>query len=103
MPNVKFAGSSGYDHRFDFVIPKSKSQPERVLRIINRPSRDTAQSMAFSWIDTRAVRPPESRVYAILNDSDQQAPAGFLSAMRNYSVRPFTWSDREKAMKELSA
>ena len=35
-PNVKFTGKSGYDHRFDFVIPKSRVQPERVLRAINR-------------------------------------------------------------------
>ena len=42
-PNVKFTGKSGYDHVFDFVIPKSRTQPERILKTINRPSRDTAQ------------------------------------------------------------
>jgi len=39
-PSVKFMGRSGYDHRFNFVIPKSKVQPERVRRAINRPNRD---------------------------------------------------------------
>ena len=38
-PNVKFTGKTGYDHRFDSVIPKSRRQPERVLRTLNRPSR----------------------------------------------------------------
>ena len=28
-PEVKFTGKTGYDHRFDFVIPKSRQQPER--------------------------------------------------------------------------
>ena len=28
MPNVKFTGISGYDHRFDFAIPKSRKQAE---------------------------------------------------------------------------
>ena len=28
-PKVKFTGTSGYDHLFDFVIPKSPKQPER--------------------------------------------------------------------------
>ncbi len=102
-PNVKFTGTSGYDHRFDFVIPKSKIQPERVLRAINRPGRDTAQSMAFSWIDTREVRSPESCAYAILNDSDQPVSANVLSAMRNYGVRCVPWSDREGAREELAA
>ena len=102
-PNVKFTGRSGYDHRFDFVIPKSKVQPERVLRVINRPGRDTAQSLAFSWIDTREVRAPESRAYAILNDSDRPVSASVLSAMRNYGVRPVSWSDRDGALEELAA
>jgi len=102
-PNVKFTGRSGYDHRFDFVIPKSKAQPERVLRAINRPSRDTAQSMTFSWIDTREVRAPESCAYAILNDADRPVSVSVLSAMRSYGVRPVPWSDREEAREELAA
>ena len=69
-PNVKFTGASGYDHLFQFVIPKSAEQPERILHPINRPNRDRAQAMAFSWIDTKDVRPSESRAYAILNDSE---------------------------------
>ena len=102
-PNVKFTGRSGYDHRFDFVIPKSKDQPERVLRAINRPGRDTAQSVAFSWIDTREVRAPDSRAYAILNDADRPVSASVLGAMRSYDVRPVPWSDREGAREELAA
>ena len=102
-PNVKFTGRSGYDHRFDFVIPKSRDQPERVLRTINRPGRDTAQSVAFSWIDTREVRAPDSRAYAILNDADRGVSAGVLRAMRSYGVRPVPWSDRESAREELAA
>ena len=102
-PNGKFTGKSGYDHRFDFVIPKSKDQPERVLRAINRPGRDTAQSVAFSWIDTREVRAPDSRAYAILNDSERPVSASVLGAMRSYDVRPIPWSDREGAREELAA
>ena len=35
-PKVKFTGKSGYDHLFDFVIPKSPAKPERILHTINR-------------------------------------------------------------------
>jgi hypothetical protein len=42
-PNVKFTGTSGFDHLFEFVIPRSRQQPERILQTINRPSRDTAE------------------------------------------------------------
>lgn len=102
-PKVKFTGKSGYDHLFDFVIPRSRQQPERILRAINRPSRDTAQAMAFSWVDTREVRPPQSRAYAILNDSEYPVSESVLDAMRNYDVRPVLWSGREQVRQELAA
>lgn len=102
-PKVKFTGKSGYDHLFDFVIPKSKAQPERILRAISRPHRDTAEAMAFSWIDTKEVRPPESRAYAILNDSEHPVSEGVLDAMRNYDVRPVRWSGRDQVRQELAA
>lgn len=102
-PKVKFTGKSGYDHLFDFVIPKSRAQPERIMRAISRPSRDTAQAMAFSWIDTKEVRPPESRAYAILNDSEHPVSESVLDAMRSYDVRPVMWSGRDQVRQELAA
>jgi hypothetical protein len=101
-PKVKFTGKSGYDHLFDFVIPRSKLQPERILKAINRPSRETAQTMAFAWIDTREVRPPESRAYAILNDAENPVSESVLDAIRNYDVRPVLWSGRDQARHELA-
>ena len=100
-PSVKLAGKSGYDHRFDFVIPKSGRQPERVLRAINRPNRNTAQMAVFSWIDTKEVRSPDSRVYAVLNDSEQPVSENILGSMRKYDVHPILWSDREDIRKDL--
>ena len=102
-PNVKFTGASGYDHLFQFVIPKSPAQPERILRSINRPARNSAQAIAFAWIDTKDVRPSESRAYAILNDSDARISANVLDAMRNYEVNPVLWSERDKVREELVA
>jgi Domain of unknown function DUF1829/Domain of unknown function DUF1828 len=102
-PKAKFTGKSGYDHLFDFVIPKSRVQPERIVRAINRANRDTAQAMAFSWIDTKEVRPLESRAYAILNDSEYAISETVLDAMRNYDVHPVLWSGREQVRQELAA
>lgn len=102
-PKVKFSGKSGYDHLFDFVIPKSRRQPERILQAINRPNRDTAQAVAFAWIDTKQVRPPDSRAYAILNDSEQPASVAVVDALQNYDVNPILWSKREDIREELAA
>ena len=102
-PRVKFAGKTGYDHLFDFVIPKSRSFPERLVKTINRPNRETAQSVVLSWIDTKDVRSSESRAYALLNDSGQLVSSGVEAALRNYEVRPVLWSRRENALEELAA
>jgi len=102
-PKVKFTGKTGFDHLFDFVIPKSRRQPERILQTINRPSRDTAQSLILSWIDTKEVRPPDSRAFALLNDSEQPVSSAVIDALVNYDVRPVPWSRREEVREELAA
>lgn len=103
VPGVKFTGKSQYDHVFDFAIPKSRKAPERLLRAINRPSRETAEVLAFAWLDTRDVRPPDSEAYAFLNDSDQQVSPAIISALQNYDVRPVLWSQRDSAVQSLAA
>jgi hypothetical protein len=102
-PKVKFTGKSGYDHLFDFVIPKSRVQPERILRAINRPSRDTAQAMAFSWVDTKDVRAPDSRAYAVLNDAERTVSPDVVDALRSYDVRTVFWTQRDQVREELAA
>jgi hypothetical protein len=102
-PKVKFTGKTGYDHLFDFVIPKSRQQPERIIQTINRPSRDTAQAVVLSWIDTKEVRSADSRAYALLNDAEQAVSPSVLDALRSYDVRPVSWSQRESVREELAA
>ena len=102
-PKVKFTGKSGYDHMFDFVIPKSKVQPERILQTITRPSRDTAQALAFKWVDTKEVREPHSKVYAFLNDQEHAAAQGVIEALNNYDTIPVLWSERAGVRQELAA
>lgn len=102
-PKVKFTGKTGYDHLFDFVIPKSRHQPERIIQTINRPSRDTAQAVVLSWVDTKEVRSADSRVYALLNDSEQPVSSAVIDALRSYDVRPVAWSERESIREEMAA
>lgn len=102
-PNVKFTGKSGYDHTFDFVVPASRRAPERLLRAVSKPSRDIAEAMAFSWIDTKEVRPPTSRFYAILNDEERAPSSSIVDALRNYEIDPVLWSEREVVRETLVA
>jgi len=103
VPNVKFTGKTGFDSVFDFAIPKSKKQPERIVRAINRPDRDSAQAMILAWIDTKEVRPPDSQAYAILNDSEQSPSAAVVDALKSYEVNPVFWSRRDDVREKLVA
>ena len=102
-PKVKFTGTSGYDHLFDFVVPKSRNQPERIVQAINRPTRDTATSFILAWIDTQQVRPSDSKAYAVLNDTEQAITGGVLDAFRNHQIQPVPFSSRIRVLAELAA
>jgi Domain of unknown function DUF1829/Domain of unknown function DUF1828 len=103
-PKVKLTGTSGFDHLFDFVIPKSpRKQPERIVQAINRPTRDSAEAFIYAWSDNREVRPPDSKAYAVLNDQQQPISSGVLDAFRNYKIQPVPWSLRTEAAAELAA
>jgi len=103
ISKVKFPGISGYDQLFDFVIPKSRNQPERMLQAITRPTRDTATSFIYAWTDTRSQRSPDSKAYAVLNDIEQTVSPTVLDALRNYDIEPVLWSKREAVAQQLAA
>ena len=104
-PKIKFTGTSGFDHLFDFVIPKSprRNQPERVLQAINLPTRDSAEAFIYAWSDTREVRPPDSKAYAVLNDTERHVSVGVLDAFVNYRIQPVLFTRRDDVVQELVA
>lgn len=102
-PDVVFPGRSGFNHRFDFVIPRSKTQPERIIRAINNPNKDAATTLLFAWTDTKENRSKDSHVYAILNDTERPLNNDVLSAFAHYDVRTILWSERQKYAETLAA
>ena len=103
-PDVILKGQSGYDHRFNFIIPKSRTHPERLLRTINRPERNTAQAVVFACLDTQNSRPSDPvAYYALLNNSDHSVSDNVQEALRSYNVSPVLWTAREEVREELAA
>ena len=54
-------------------------------------------------MDVESRVPPESRAYAIFNDSDRPVAGAVLDAMRNYGVSSLPWSLRNEAREKLAA
>jgi len=102
-PRVKFTGKTGFDYLFDFVVPKSRMHPERIVKAINRPDKEAAKQLVFAWLDTKDARPAQSRAFAFLNDTEQPVSAEVLDALGSYGVRSVEWSHREEVRQELAA
>lgn len=102
-PKVKLTGKSGFDHIFEFLIPKSKDKPERLLKTMNRPDRDTVQAMIMSWVDTRETRPPNAKAIALLNDQETHVSEPVKEALQSYQIEPLLWSERDHYIPELVA
>lgn len=101
-PRVKITGRSGYDHAIDFLIPKSRTHPERIVQAINTPDKNTISSFLFVLEDTREVRGGKSEAYAFLNDQHRAISGNVVEALEVYEVVPALWSQRDKYVAALT-
>jgi hypothetical protein len=102
-PNVKFAGKSGYDHQFDIVIPKSHSQPERIIQLVNHPQKNSVETLVFKWVDTRETRSSESQMFALMNNSQTKVSETVIDALGCYDIQTILWTQHENAERILTA
>ena len=100
--DAAFIGRSGYTHKFHFVIPRSRFASERFVQTINHPSKHAAESIAFSWMDTKDRRDDDSAAFAVINDCDRSVPSGMEEALSNYGIVPVKWSARRRAIDRLA-
>ena len=101
--SIAFIGKSKLPCHFDFVIPPSKSAPERLIRGINRLDINAAKLLIFNWEDTRDTRSNGSQLYAFVNDVDKEIKSSILSSLKEYSVIPVRWTERFNAISALIA
>jgi len=101
-PRVKIAGRTGFDHAIDFLIPKSKRRPERLVQAINAPNKNSIGNYLFALTDTREARGEESEAYAFLNDQDREVGGEVIEALESYEVKAALWSQREKYAQALA-
>ena len=102
-PGVKLVGKSGFDHQFDFIIPKSRQYPERIIETINSPKKENTEVLVFKWLDTRENRTPNTQLYALLNDAEGSVSESVTSALQNYDIKSVPSSERENVKEELAA
>lgn len=102
-PQIKLTGDSQYDHLFHFVIPKSRKAPERIMRAMSNPNRDSAESFLLAWQDTKNTRNIDSTAIAILNDQEHKISPSVMTAINNYEIIGIPWKERDKHIEKLAA
>jgi hypothetical protein len=100
--DFKLSGKSGFDHKFDFGLPRTTKKPQRVLQTINNLSKENATSLAFAVEDIRSIRPDPLDALVLINDSVHAPNSEHLGALRAYNVLPLLWSHREEALPLLN-
>lgn len=99
---ISFQGISGLNTTYDFVIPKYKDAPERIIKVMNNINQEQANSILFLWNDTSKARSDYSSVlYVFMQDNDKKIPSSVITSMNNYNVVPVKWSKRNEYIKEL--
>jgi hypothetical protein len=100
--DFKLSGKSGFDHKFDFGLPKTIQKPQRVLQTINNLTKDNATSLAFMVGDVRLTRPEQLGAFAMINDTFRSANEEHLAALRAYEIEPLLWSQRQDVVSVLN-
>ena len=95
-PNISIYGRSGFESRFDFVIPKSgESAPERFIRVISHPSQQSVANSLFGWNDISEAR-ENSHLYLFMDASNARSGkigAELVNACVRYDVHPVSWDE----------
>ncbi len=102
-PQVKIPGKSGFDHAIDFLIPRSPRKPERFVKAINAPNKNTVRNYLFTVTDAREIRRPQPDAYAFLNDQEREIGGDVFEAFENYNVTAIPWSRRSQYVNDLAA
>lgn len=101
LSDFKLSGKSGFDHKFDFGLPKTTEKPQRILQAINNLTKDNATSLAFAVADVRAIRTDPVGALAMINDTVRSPNEEHLSALRAYEIQPLLWSHRQEVISVL--
>lgn len=101
--NIQIEGKTHLEHKFDFLIPKSKTQSERLIKILNAPKKENLQSNLFAFLDLPPKRQEMSDKIIIFNDTNTKISDVLIKASRESGIIPLIWSEREKQRAYLIA
>jgi len=101
-PPYKNPDGKWLSRKFDFLIPKSKSRPERIIQTVNRLTDNTSRILTFNCEDVGASR-KESQFFTIYNDSSRPADEQAVKILTAYNIHTLNWSQRIEFIYDLAS
>lgn len=100
--DIKLTGKSGFDHNIDFIIPGSRSNPERLIKTINKPKKETVLSSIMAYNDINQIRQSETKNFVIYNDIERQVSTDIIGALDSYGIHHIPWSKKDQCLTEFT-
>lgn len=106
--NASFIGKSGLTHKFEFTIPGIKDIPTRMIKTMSATNNPMfAKSILTDVEQTRPILDERSAFYVFLNDLDKKSQPinineDILNLFTQNEIKPILFSQRDKAVEELS-
>lgn len=95
VANTNIEGSTGFSHKFDFVMPKqvTRNKKESLVKAINNPKKTNIEATIFAFEDTIG-RSDDN--YVLLNDYENTIGDDIHKALSAYNITPLLWSKKEE-------
>ncbi len=99
--DVNIIGKSGLSFNIDFIIGRTRSKPEKLIKSINKIDTHKSRNVLFSFSDISVVR-PDSKKIVIYNDKQKEASEDIKNAFKEYNTLLIPWSDKDRLLAELA-
>ncbi|MCM8568625.1 DUF1828 domain-containing protein [Gramella jeungdoensis] len=100
--DIKLTGKSGFDHNIDFLIPQTRTKPERLIKTVNSPKKNNILNAIMAFNDVSQSRDTKTANYVIYNDIEKEVSNDVIIALENYNVKHIPWSHKEDNISEFS-
>lgn len=99
-PDIKLIGKNNLEYNIDYIINRTKTKKEKLIRIINSNNRDKIISAIFAFED---LEERNSENIIIFNNTERKLSSELESVLKNKKIELLNWTQKEKWIKEMIA
>lgn len=103
---VSVAGESGIKYSIDYILPGTKSKPEKLINFANNLDFNKVTNDVYMYRDVKTNRPSRNnllpRMLVIANDIDHPVNDKARQAAEHENLSILYWSDKEKIISSLT-